>query len=122
MQYKPHEYQKYSIQFIVNNPVAAVFLECGLGKTSITLSAIDELMYDRFEISKVLVICPLRVANTWVDEISKWDNFKHLTYSVAIGTEEERKAALGKKQISILSIERMLTGWLRKVDIHLTMI
>lgn len=111
MQYRPHEYQKYAIQFIVNNPVAAVFLECGLGKTSITLSAIDELMYDRFEISKTLVICPLRVANTWVDEINKWDNFNHLTYSVAIGTEAERKAALGKKA-DIYIINRENVDWL----------
>lgn len=111
MQYKPHEYQKYAIQFIVNNPVAAVFLECGLGKTSITLSAIDELMYDRFEVSKTLVICPLRVANTWVDEINKWDNFNHLIYSVAIGTEAERKAAL-KKKADIYIINRENVDWL----------
>ena len=111
MQYRPHEYQKYAIQFIVNNPVAAVFLECGLGKTSITLSAIDELMYDRFEVSKALVICPLRVAATWVDEINKWDNFNHLTYSVAIGTEAERKAALRKKA-DIYIINRENVDWL----------
>lgn len=76
-------------------------------------------MYDRFEISKVLVICLLRVANTWVDEISKWDNFKHLTYSVAIGTEEERKASLGKKNeyLYYQSRECGLAGYEKRMSI-----
>lgn len=65
-----HEYQKYGVDFIVKNPVSALFLDCGLGKTITTLTAIEELMYDRFEISKVLIIAPLRVAmTTWSDEV-----------------------------------------------------
>ena len=72
MKYNPHDYQKYSIDFIENNPIAALLLSCGLGKTSITLTAINDLMFDSFEVSKVLVICPIRVANTWVQECKKF--------------------------------------------------
>lgn len=68
MEYKPHDYQKYCTQYILDHPNAAIFLECGLGKTSITLSAIEQLMYDRYEIDKVLIIAPLRVALvSWPD-------------------------------------------------------
>lgn len=75
MIYKPHDYQKYATEFILSHPVAAVILQMGLGKTVCTLDAIEQLMYDRFEIRKVLVIAPLRVAKvTWSDEIKKWDN------------------------------------------------
>lgn len=66
MQYKPHDYQQYAINYILEHPIAAVILGMGLGKTSITLTAIEQLMYDSFEINKVLVVAPLRVArNTW---------------------------------------------------------
>ena len=67
-----HEYQKYCVDFIITHPVAALFLDLGLGKTVTTLTAVNELMYNRFEISKVLIIAPLRVAQTtWSDEIQK---------------------------------------------------
>ena len=69
MQYCPHEYQEYAKEFIVNNPVSALFLDCGLGKTVITLTAVWELLLDYFEIRRVLVIAPLRVArDTWTGE------------------------------------------------------
>ena len=98
MIFTPHEYQKYTISFIEEHPVSAVFLSMGLGKTIITLTAIDELMYERFEVKKVLVIAPIRVAATsWPAEIEKWDHLKHLTYSIVIGTPKERKAALMKR-------------------------
>ena len=98
MKYNPHEYQKYATEFILNHPVAAVLLEMGLGKSVITLTAIYELMLNRFEVGKVLVIAPLRVArDTWPMEIEKWDHLKGLTYSVVIGTESDRKAALRQK-------------------------
>ena len=61
-----HEYQQYSVEFIVNHPVAALFLDCGLGKTVITLTALEELMFDRFETRTVLVICPLRVGSVCI--------------------------------------------------------
>lgn len=64
MKYKPHDYQKYVIEYIKEHPIAAVILAMGMGKTSITLTVIEELMYDSFKISKVLIIAPLRVAST----------------------------------------------------------
>lgn len=112
MKYNPHEYQNYATNFIVEHPVSAVLLEMGLGKSVITLTAIMELMYERFEIGKVLVIGPLRVARyTWPAEIKKWDHLKELSYSVVIGTEAERKAALNKRA-SIYLINRENIDWL----------
>ena len=112
MKYNPHEYQNYATNFIVEHPVSAVLLEMGLGKSVITLTAIMELMYERFEIGKALVIGPLRVArDTWPEEIKKWDHLKELSYSVVIGTEAERKAALNKKA-SIYLINRENMDWL----------
>ena len=79
MEYKPHDYQQFAINYILEHPIAAVILGMGLGKTSITLTAIEQLIYDSFEVSKVLVVAPLRVArNTWSDEIHKWNHLKHL--------------------------------------------
>ena len=95
MKYQPHEYQAYAAQFIIDHPVAAVLLSMGLGKTIITLTAIRELMLERFEIKRTLIVAPLRVArDTWPAEIRKWDHLKGMTYSVAVGTERERRAAL----------------------------
>lgn len=112
MKYKAHDYQKYATDFILNNPVAAVFLEMGLGKSVITLTAIEELIYNRFEVSKVLVIAPLRVAkDTWPAEIEKWDHLKNIRYSIVIGTETERKTAL-KKDADIYLINRENVDWL----------
>ena len=86
MRYQPHDYQQYATRFIIEHPVAAVFLQMGLGKSVITLTAIAELALERFEVSRVLVIAPLRVArDTWPAEIQKWDHLRGLTYSVAVG-------------------------------------
>ncbi len=112
MIYNPHDYQKHATEFILTHPIAAVILEMGLGKTVCTLDAINQLMYDSFEISKVLVIAPLRVAKvTWADEIKKWDNFSHLRYSIAVGTEKERLEAL-KADADIYIINRENIQWL----------
>ena len=112
MRYVPHEYQSFATNFIIDHPSSAVFLECGLGKSVITLSAIWQLMFDYFSISRVLVIAPLRVArNTWPDEIGKWDHLSDLRYSVVIGTEAERKAALARKA-DIYLINRENVDWL----------
>ena len=98
MEFKPHDYQKYATEFIESHPIAAVILQMGLGKTVCTLTAIEHLIYDTFEVSKVLIVAPLRVAKvTWSDEIDKWDHLSHLTYSVAVGSEKERLSALKKK-------------------------
>ena len=112
MQYHPHDYQTYATNFILEHPVAAVLLEMGLGKSVCTLTAIYELMLNRFEVESVLVIAPLRVArDTWPAEIEKWDHLKGLTYSVVIGTEAERIAALNRPA-HIYFINRENVDWL----------
>lgn len=112
MKYFPHDYQRYATDFIIDNPISAVLLEMGLGKSVISLSAINELMLDYFDVSRTLVIAPLRVASaTWPDEIKKWDHLKHLNYSVVIGSEKERLDALGKPA-HIYLINRENVDWL----------
>ena len=112
MRYEPHDYQQYAIGYIEAHPVAAVLLDMGLGKTSITLTALNDLLFDSFEIRKVIVIGPLRVArNTWGAEIEKWDHLAGLKYSVAVGTETERLSAL-RKQADIYVINRENVQWL----------
>ncbi len=112
MRYSPHEYQRYAAEYIKAHPAAAVFLACGLGKTSITLTAVNELMFDSFEIHRALVIAPIRVASfSWPAEIEKWDHLEGLKYSVAVGTAAERLAAL-KKQADIYLINRENVQWL----------
>lgn len=112
MKYNPHKYQRYCIEFIKNNPIAAILLDMGMGKSSICLTAIMELMYDSFEVSKVLIIAPLRVAkHTWPGEIEKWEHLKGLRYSVAVGTVAQRKKAL-QKEADIYIINRENVPWL----------
>ena len=112
MKYSPHDYQTYAIRFIEEHQVAAILLDMGMGKSSITLSAIEDLMYERFEIRRVLIIAPLRVArHTWPEEIEKWDHLKGLRYSVAVGTAAERLAAL-KADADIYIINRENVPWL----------
>ena len=112
MKYSPHDYQAYATDFILQNPVAAVFLDMGLGKSVITLTAIKDLCLDSFQVRKVLVIAPLRVArDTWPSEIEKWDHLKDLKYAVAVGTELERKTALMQKA-NVYIINRENVQWL----------
>ena len=112
MRYKPHNYQVYATHFIEDHREAAVLLDMGVGKTIITLTAIDALVRDLFDVSRVLVIAPLRVArDTWPAELRKWEHLKGLTYSVAVGTEEERRAALRERAV-IHIINRENVDWL----------
>lgn len=112
MRYNAHDYQKYATEFILQHPIAAVFLEMGLGKSVITLTALFDLILDQFVIGKVLVIAPLRVArDTWPSEIQKWDHLKGLKYSVVVGTAAERKAAL-MHQADVYIINRENVDWL----------
>ena len=112
MNYQPHEYQQYATDFILTHHVAAVLLEMGLGKSVITLTAIRDLCLDSFEVHSVLVIAPLRVArDTWPAEIQKWDHLKDLTYSVAVGTRRDRRAAL-LRPVCIHLIPRENVQWL----------
>lgn len=112
MKFLPHSYQKYAINKVIENPVCALFLDMGLGKSVITLTAIEDLKYNRFEIDKVLVIAPLRVAKmTWSSEIEKWDHLQDLRLSKVLGTEKQRIAAL-KEDADIYVINRENTEWL----------
>ncbi|WP_128426304.1 DEAD/DEAH box helicase [Gudongella oleilytica] len=112
MKYEPHDYQKHSIDYLLSHPIAALFLDCGLGKSVIALTAIFDLTLDSFLIRKVLVIAPLRVArDTWPAEIEKWEHLCGLTYAVAVGSEQERKAALLQK-VQVHLINRENVEWL----------
>ena len=112
MEYDPHDYQRYAISYIEEHPIAAVLLDMGLGKTSITLTALNDLLFDSFDVHKILVVAPLRVArNTWSAEIGKWNHLVDLKYSVAVGTEKERIAALSR-QADIYIINRENIPWL----------
>ena len=112
MKYVPHDYQQYATEYIKSHPVAAVLLDMGLGKTAISLTALLDLLFDSFEAHRILVIAPLRVArDTWPAEIEKWDHLNMLTYSVAVGTEKDRKAAL-MRDADIYIINRENVQWL----------
>ena len=107
-----HYYQQFSVDFIEKNPISAIFLDCGLGKTIITLSALNDLLFDSFEAHRILVIAPLRVArDTWPAEADKWDHLQNLICSVAVGTEAERRAAL-IRPADIYIINRENVQWL----------
>lgn len=112
MKYEPHDYQKFAVDFIETHPQAAILIGCGLGKTSITLTALNDLMFDRFEVKKPLIIAPIRVCrNSWAAEIEKWDHLSNLTYSLVLGTSKERLAALQKKA-DLYIINRENVQWL----------
>lgn len=112
MKYNPHDYQNYAAGYIESHPISAILLSMGLGKTSITLTAVNNLLFDSFNVHKVLIIGPLRVARTtWPDEIRKWDHLSDLQYSVVVGTVSERKAAL-EKRADIYIINRENVQWL----------
>lgn len=112
MKYVPHEYQEYAKEFIVNQNISALFLDCGLGKTVITLTAIWELLLDYFEVRKVLVIAPLRVArDTWPGELEKWEHLSGIVMSAVLGSEKERIAALNWRA-NVYVINRENVEWL----------
>ena len=112
MNFSPHNYQAYAINYIETHPIAAVLLDMGLGKTVISLTAIADLLFDSFEAHRILVVAPLRVArDTWPAEIAKWEHLQHLTFAVCVGTPKERRAALmSGADITIINRENL--GWL----------
>ncbi len=112
MNFSPHNYQAYAIDYIETHPIAAVLLDMGLGKTVISLTAIADLLFDSFEAHRILVVAPLRVArDTWPAEIEKWEHLQHLTYAVCVGTPKERRAALlSGADVTIINRENL--GWL----------
>jgi len=112
MKYNPYSYQTFATEYIENHKIAAVLLDMGLGKTSITLTAINNLLFDSFDVHRVLVIAPLRVArNTWSAEMDKWEHLSDLIYSIVVGTEKERLSALSTKA-DIYIINRENVQWL----------
>lgn len=112
MKFIPHDYQKRAIQLILDKPKVGLFLDMGLGKTVCTLTAIDELIYERFEVNKVLVIAPKRVAeDTWTTEAAKWDHTKHLRISSILGSKNDRIKALDT-DADIYVINRENVKWL----------
>lgn len=112
MNFSPHNYQAYAIDYIETHPIAAVLLDMGLGKTVISLTAIADLLFDSFEAHRILVVAPLRVArDTWPAEIAKWEHLQHLTFAVCVGTPKERRTALmSGADITIINRENL--GWL----------
>lgn len=107
-----HHYQEFSVSHIVAHPSAGLFQEMGLGKTVSTLTAIDILMFDMFEIKKPLIIAPLNVAKyTWQDEIDNWAHLKHLKLGKILGDERSRSKALNSPA-DIYIINRENVAWL----------
>lgn len=112
MKYKPHNYQAFASEFILEHEVCCLMLDMGLGKTVITLSALWELVLDRFDVSRILVIAPKRVAeDTWPKEIAKWEHLKGLSFSLVLGSRAEREAALQKRAFLYI-INRENVTWL----------
>jgi len=112
MKYKPHNYQEYAKDFILAHPVCCLMLDMGLGKTIITLSALWLLALDNFDIGKILVIAPKRVAeDTWPKELAKWEHLTGLTYSLVLGSQKHREAALNKSAF-VYIINRENVSWL----------
>lgn len=112
MRFKPHPYQDFCIRQLVNKPALGLFLDMGLGKTIITLTAINELKYGRFQVQKALVIAPKKVAEaTWQREAGKWDQVRHLRFSTVLGSEAKRVRALNTPA-DIYIINRENVVWL----------
>lgn len=114
MIFKPHDYQERAIEFILNHENSALFLDMGLGKTVITLTALYSMLFDRFTATKVLVIAPLTVAwNTWSLEAEKWEHLQGLKISKILGTAAERRKAL-QEDAEVYVINRENVVWLVK--------
>src|SRR5690606_25891088 len=112
MKFNPYPYQRRAIQHILDNPAAGLFLDMGLGKTVITLTAVAELLHDRSEVEKVLVVAPLRVADSaWTAGAEKWDHLQHLKISKILGDRKKRLAAL-EERADIYVIKRENIPWL----------
>ena len=107
MEFKPHAYQAHCIRKIEEIPKLGLFLDMGLGKTVTTLTAVKDLKYNRFEVRKVLVIAPKKVAEgTWTKEKDKWDHTKMLRVSQVLGSQTKRS-----RRTCISSTGKMWCGW-----------
>lgn len=112
MKYEPHNYQQFATNFILEHPISCLMLDMGLGKTVITLTALWQLALDSFDVSRILVIAPKRVAeDTWPKELSKWEHLSGLDATLVMGTQAEREAAL-RQQTFLYIINRENVSWL----------
>lgn len=112
MQFKPHPYQAYCISRLLSDPALGLLLDMGLGKTVITLTAINELQYNRFQVGRVLIVAPKKVAEaTWQKEASKWDHLHHLRFSSVLGSAAKRIQAL-HSPADIWVVNRENVPWL----------
>lgn len=112
MKYKPHDYQTFATDFVLEHPACGLILDMGLGKSVITLTALWSLLLDSFDVGKVLVVAPKRVAeNTWPAELKKWEHLEGLTWSLVLGSEKDRRAAL-QRRAKIYIINRENVTWL----------
>lgn len=112
MKYNPHNYQQFATDFILEHPISCLMLDMGLGKTVITLTALWQLALDSFDVSRILVIAPKRVAeDTWPKELSKWEHLSGLDATLVMGTQAEREAAL-HQQTFLYIINRENVSWL----------
>lgn len=120
MIFTPHAYQKRAVDFIIDTPKCALFLDMGLGKSVITLTAIQQLMEDYLEIRKVLIVAPKSVArNTWPAELRKWDHLKGLRYSLVMGTAAQRKKAIDADADIYIVNRENLTWMVNYCDLEL---
>lgn len=95
MKFVAHNYQRYAIERIIADDKVGLFLDCGLGKTVITLTAVNDLRFNRWAVSRCLVVAPKKVAEaTWTREAEKWDHLKHLRIIPVLGSAQRRIRAL----------------------------
>ena len=112
MKYVPHGYQAYATERIITQTACGLFLEMGMGKTAATLTAVAELLHDRFDVTRVLVIAPLRVAeDTWSRECGKWDHLRYLRVAKILGAEKDRILAINTPA-DLYVINRENVEWL----------
>lgn len=112
MRFNPYPYQSRAIDFIADHPRCALFLDMGLGKTAVTLTAIARALWDDLTVSHALVVAPKSTAvNTWPSEVAKWDGFRDMTLEVAVGTVKHRQAVVDSP-CDVTVINRENVPWL----------
>lgn len=109
-----HFYQKHGVDHIIDHPHSGLFLDMGLGKTTTTLTAVNELIYNRLEVYRVLVIAPKRVAESvWAEEAKKWEHLRHLSFVKLTGSKDQREKGLSVNA-DVYVINRENVVWLCK--------
>jgi SNF2 family DNA or RNA helicase len=110
--FRPYPYQERAKEHVIKNKACGLFLDMGLGKTVVALTAIEELMYDYFEIRKALVVAPLKTAESvWAQEAAKWDHLRGLRVAKVLGTAKARERALGERA-DVFVVNRDNVSWL----------